>query len=71
MSNLTFSSCSSYATSMTSSSSLVLIFLYLSHWKSCPRDLKSPHQAFSFSSDLIFGATLASTFPILTILAQV
>ena len=50
MSNLIFSSCSSYAASMTSSSSL--IFLYPSHLKSCPCGLKNSHQAFFVSSHI-------------------
>ena len=50
MSNLTFSSCSSYTPSMTSSSSLILIFLYPSHLKSCLRGLKNLYQEFPFSS---------------------
>ena len=71
MSNLTFDSCLSYAPSMSSSSSsLILIFLYPSHLKKCPRGLKNPHQTFPFPLFLIFRATLASKFPILTILGQ-
>ena len=70
MSNLTFSSCSSYAPSMTSSSSLVLIFLYPSHLKNCPRDLKNFHRAFSFSSHFDLWSHFGLQLSHLTILAK-